>query len=302
MRFRRFGMSLLMGLMLMLGAFGARLAVTSAQIEPWTCDVPARSAPVASPAAETSPAAGEVIPFPENPGTLMVFAAASLTDAFTEVETTLETANPGLDIVNNFAGSQALVTQLTEGAPADVAAFASNSAMKDATEAGVVTAEAQPFVENVLTIVVPADNPAGITSAADLAKPGVKLVLAQEEVPVGGYSRDSICNMGADTATYGDDFVTKVAGNVVSEEDNVRSVLSKVDFGEADAGIVYASDVKAADNVATVEIPEAVNELATYPIAPVATGKQELAEAYISYILSPEGQAILGSYGFIPVE
>jgi molybdate transport system substrate-binding protein len=302
MKIRRFGMSLLFGLMLMLGAFGAGPAATSAQIDPWTCDAAAPAAPASPVAADASPAAVEAIPFPEDAGTLTVFAAASLTDAFDEVAATLEAANPGLDIVDNYAGSQALVTQLTEGAPADVAAFASNSAMKDATEAGVVTAEAQPFVENVLTIVVPADNPAGITSAADLAKPGIKLVLAQEEVPVGGYSRQSICNMGADTATYGDDFVTMVAGNVVSEEDNVRSVLSKVDLGEADAGIVYTSDVKAADNVMTVEIPEAVNELATYPIAPVASGNQDLAAAYISFILSPDGQAILESYGFIPVD
>jgi molybdate transport system substrate-binding protein len=302
MKIRRFGMSLLFGLMLMLGAFGAGPAATSAQIDPWTCDAAAPAAPASPVAADASPAAVEAIPFPEDAGPLTVFAAASLTDAFDEVAATLEAANPGLDIVNNYAGSQALVTQLTEAAPADVAAFASNSAMADATEAGVVTVEAQPFVENVLTIVVPADNPAGITSAADLAKPGIKLVLAQEEVPVGGYSRQSICNMGADTATYGDDFVTMVAGNVVSEEDNVRSVLSKVDLGEADAGIVYTSDVKAADNVMTVEIPEAVNELATYPIAPVASGNQDLAAAYISFILSPDGQAILESYGFIPVD
>jgi molybdate transport system substrate-binding protein len=302
MKIRRFGMSLLFGLMLMLGAFGAGPAATSAQIDPWTCDAAAPAAPASPVAADASPAAVEATPFPEDAGTLTVFAAASLTDAFDEVAATLEAANPGLDIVNNYAGSQALVTQLTEAAPADVAAFASNSAMADATEAGVVTVEAQPFVENVLTIVGPADNPAGITSAADLAKPGIKLVLAQEEVPVGGYSRQSICNMGADTATYGDDFVTMVAGNVVSEEDNVRSVLSKVDLGEADAGIVYTSDVKAADNVMTVEIPEAVNELATYPIAPVASGNQDLAAAYISFILSPDGQAILESYGFIPVD
>ncbi len=191
---------------------------------------------------------------------MTVFAAASLTDAFADVETTLEAANPGLDIVNNFAGSQALVTQFTEGAPADVAAFASNTAMTNAIEADVISGEPQTFAENVLTLVVPSDNPAGITSAADLANPGVKLVLAQEDVPVGGYSRESICNMAADTATYGDDFVANVAGNVVSEEDNVRAVLSKVALGEADAGIVYTSDVT--DDVVALEIPADVNELA----------------------------------------
>lgn len=300
MRFRRSGMSLLIGLMLMVSALAARPAVTTAQIEPWACEAPA-AAPAASPAAEESAeTAAEVVPFPENAGTVTIFAAASLTDAFTEVETTLEAANPGLDIVNNFAGSQALVTQLTEGAPADVAAFASNTAMSNAIEAGTVTAEPQTFVENLLTVVVPADNPAGISSAADLAKPGIKLVLAQEDVPVGGYSRESICNMAADTATYGDDFVANVAGNVVSEEDNVRAVLSKVALGEADAGIVYTSDVT--DDVVAIAIPETVNEIATYPIAPVAAGNQDAAAAYISYILSPDGQAILESYGFIPVD
>ena len=300
MRFRRSGMSLLIGLMLVVSALAARPAVTTAQIEPWACEAPA-AAPAASPAAEESAeTAAEVVPFPENAGTVTIFAAASLTDAFTEVETTLEAANPGLDIVNNFAGSQALVTQLTEGAPADVAAFASNTAMSNAIEAGTVTAEPQTFVENLLTVVVPADNPAGISSAADLAKPGIKLVLAQEDVPVGGYSRESICNMAADTATYGDDFVANVAGNVVSEEDNVRAVLSKVALGEADAGIVYTSDVT--DDVVAIAIPETVNEIATYPIAPVAAGNQDAAAAYISYILSPDGQAILESYGFIPVD
>ncbi len=298
MRFRRAGMSLLIWLMLVVAALVAHPLVTSAQIGPWTCE------PAASPAAEAtesaSPPAVAAVPFPEDAGTVTIFAAASLTDAFTEVETVLEVANPELDIVNNFAGSQALVTQLTEGAPADVAALAANTAMTNAIEANVISGEPQTFVENVLTLVVPADNPAGIESAADLAKPGIKLVIAQEDVPVGGYTRESICNMAADTATYGDDFVTAVAGNVVSQEENVRAVLSKVALGEADAGIVYTSDVT--NDVVAIEIPEAVNELASYPIAPVAGGNQDAATAYISFILSPDGQAILESYGFIPVD
>lgn len=300
MRVRRSGVGLLLGLIVLLAVFGARPVDASAQIDAWDCAAATPAATASHIAASPSPI--EAIPFPENAGTVTVFAAASLTDAFDDIATTLEAANPGLDIVNNYAGSQLLVTQLTQGAPADVAALASNSAMGDAIENGVVTAEPRTFVENRLTIVVPADNPAGIASAADLAKPGVKLVLAQEAVPVGGYARASLCTMAADSATYGDDFVADVAGNVVSEEDNVRSVLSKVALGEADAGIVYTSDVKSADNVLTIEIPAAVNELATYPIAPVAAGNQELAEAYISFILSAEGQAILESYGFIPVD
>ena len=293
----RFGMVLLLGATLAFGVFGVPPTAISAQLDPWTCD-PAASR--ASTAVAASPIPVEPIPFPENPGTLTVFAAASLTDAFGEIEQTLETANPGLDIVDNFAGSQALVTQLNEGAPADVAALASNSAMADAIEAGVVNAAPNTFVQNQLTIVVPSDNPAEITTASDLARPGIKLVLAQEEVPVGQYSRLSLCAMQANPAVYGDDFVTKVAANIVSLEGNVRSVLSKVALGEADAGIVYTSDVTA--DVLSIEIPPDVNQLATYPIAPVATGNQELAEAYIAFVLSPEGQAILASYGFIPVD
>jgi len=296
MRIGRFGFSMLLALMLIIGAAGVWPSRALAQIDPWSCDT-ATPAPNATPAASPTPV--EVIPFPENPGTLTVFAAASLTDAFDEIATNLEAANPGLDIVQNFAGSQALVTQLIEGAPADVAAFASNSAMTDALDAGAVTAEPVKFVENWLTIVVPSDNPAGIASPVDLAKPGVKLVLAQESVPVGGYSRASICKMGADPAAYGDDFVAGVAANVVSLENNVRSVLSKVALGEADAGIVYTSDVTS--DVEQIAIPPDVNMLASYPIAPVASGNQALAGAYISYLLSPEGQAILASYGFIPV-
>ncbi|MCO5223140.1 MAG: molybdate ABC transporter substrate-binding protein [Thermomicrobiales bacterium] len=300
---RRSGLSLLLGLVLLLSAFGIQSpSIVVAQIDPWTCEAPA-AAPAASPeeeAAEASPVAVEVVPFPEDAGTVTVFAAASLTDAFAEIERNLEEANPGLDIVNNFAGSQALVTQLIEGAPADVAAFASNTAMNNAIEGEVIADEPQTFVENLLTVVVPSDNPAGITSAADLANDGIKLVLAQEDVPVGGYSRESICNMAADTATYGDDFLAAVAGNVVSQEDNVRAVLTKVALGEADAGIVYTSDVT--EDVISILIPEEVNELATYPIAPVVGGNAEISEAYISYILSPEGQDVLANYGFIPVD
>lgn len=295
MNVSRVGLSFLISLCLL---FGAMPATTSAQVELWTCDAATPAPPSGTTAA--SPIPVEPIPFPENPGTLTVFAAASLTDAFAEIEQTLEAANPGLDIVNNFAGSQALVTQLKEGAPADVAAFASNSAMKDATEAGVVTVAPKTFVQNLLTIVVPSDNPAGITSAADLAKPGIKLVLAQEEVPVGKYSRQSLCAMNSDSAIYGEDFIDHVTGNIVSLEDNVRSVLSKVALGEADAGIVYTSDVT--PDVISIDIPADVNQLATYPIAPVAEGNQNLAEAYISYVLSADGQATLAKYGFIPVD
>jgi molybdate transport system substrate-binding protein len=159
-----------------------------------------------------------------------------------------------------------------------------------------------PFVHNLLAIVTPADNPAGIDAPADLGNPNLRLVLAQPEVPVGRYSREAICKMGGDSAAFGDDFVDRVAANIVSEEEDVRDVLAKVQFGEADAGIVYVSDAHSAgDDVRVIPIPDDFNVVATYPIAAVTGGNQDLAAAFIAYVLSPEGQAILSAYGFEPI-
>jgi molybdate transport system substrate-binding protein len=240
----------------------------------------------AAPAAAASPSSGAQIAatpatmeaeFPEAGGNLTVFAAASLTDAFGQVETDLEAAHPGLTITYNFAGSQALVTQLQEGAKADVFASANNAQMKAAIDNGSISGEPEPFVRNRLAVVVPADNPAGIDSPADLGQDGLKLVLAQAEVPVGKYARESLCKMGQDSATFGDDFVNSVAANIVSEEEDVRDVLAKVELGEADAGIVYVSDANAGkDQVKLIEIPSGVNVIATYPIADVTGGNEEL--------------------------
>jgi molybdate transport system substrate-binding protein len=230
-----------------------------------------------------------------------VFAAASLTASFEQIATDLEAANLGLEITYNFAGSQALVTQLTEGAEADVFASASNGQMKNAVEAGVIDGSPVVFTQNRLAVVVPADNPAGIASFADLAG-DLDLVLALPDVPVGQYARQSICTAGQDTAAYGDGFVDSVAANVVSEEDNVKAVLTKVSLGEADAGIVYTTDITAdvADSVTIIEVPAEVNVVAKYPIAPVVEGDAALAAAFISYITGDEGQATLQEFGFEP--
>jgi len=265
---------------------------------------PAASA-VATPQAEATPTVASpatAIAFPEEGGSLTVFAAASLTDAFNEIASVLTDRTPGLSITFNFGGSQALVTQLEQGAAADVFASANLRQMEVAQSKGLIDGEPVIVVRNRLVIVAPASNPAGIASPADLARPGVKLVLAQPDVPVGEYARESLCRMAADPATYGPDFVSRVAANVVSEEDNVRAVLTKVQLGEADAGIVYASDVTpdTAADVQTIAIPDPVNVVASYPIAPVAGGNRALADAFISYVLSPEGQAILQRYGFEP--
>lgn len=276
------------------GMAGSAVAQSTIECEPASSS----SAPAASPAAATVPEAS----FPES-GELNVFAAASLTESFTQIGDDIMAAHPGITITFNFAGSQELATQIGQGAPADVFASANNTQMQVAIDAGTIDGEPQTFTRNRLAIVVPADNPAGIESPADLAQDDLRLVLAQPEVPVGRYSAQAICAMGEDAATYGDGFVDSVGANVVSQEEDVRAVLTKVQLGEADAGIVYVSDITAdvAGDVSIVEIPEDVNVIATYPIAPVAGGNTELAEAFITYVLGPEGQSTLEDYGFTPL-
>jgi len=233
--------------------------------------------------------------------TLNVFAAASLTDAFTEIGKNFEAANPGVTITFNFAGSQALRTQIEEGAPADVFASASGKEM-DTLVAGAHVAQGTPqiFLNNKLVVILPADNAAGLNSLEDLANSGVKIVLAAEEVPVGNYARQSLDLMNA---SFGADFKDKVLANVVSNEDNVKQVVAKVQLGEADAGIVYTSDAVAAPELQTIEIPNELNVIAKYPIAPLTkSANADLAEAFIAYVLSPESDAILQKWGFAPAE
>jgi molybdate transport system substrate-binding protein len=230
---------------------------------------------------------------------LNVFAAASLTDAFTEIGKNFEAANPGVTVTFNFAGSQALRTQIEEGAPADIFASASGKEM-DTTVAGKFVADGTPkvFLNNKLVLILPADNPAGVTKLEDLAKPGLKLVLAAEEVPVGSYARQSLDLMNG---SFGTDFKDKVLANVVSNEDNVKQVVFKVQLGEADAGIVYTSDAVAAPDLKTVEIPAELNVIAKYPIAPlVKSANADLATAFVDYVMSTDGQAVLAKWGFAP--
>jgi molybdate transport system substrate-binding protein len=271
----------------------------SAQPAGWECLSPAAvdATPVGTPvAAEHDPVA-----FPAEGGNLTVFAAASLTDAFEAIEQELEATTPNLSITYNFGGSQALVTQLEEGAQADVFASANAAQMDAAITADLVGSEPLSFARNRLAIVTPAGNPAGIQTAADLGKEGILLVLAQPEVPAGQYARESVCLMAADTSTYGSDLVARVAANVVSEEEDVRDVLAKVALGEADAGIVYVSDaVAAGDQVNVVDIPDAVNVIATYPVAVLVGADEALGSAFVAYLVSEEGEAVLERYGFQP--
>jgi len=269
-----------------------------------TCAILARllclSLLLAALAACSAPPAGAPTVAP--PATLTVFAAASLTESFGELGQLFEARRPDVTVVFNFAGSQQLVQQLAQGAPADVFASANNRQMQAAVETGRVDAASpQPFVHNRLVLVTPADNRAGLASFADLARPGLKLVLAAPEVPAGQYAQEFLELAGQDP-TLGADFVAGVTQNIVSYEENVRAVLSKVALGEADAGIVYATDAASAgDAVRILPIPDTLNVVASYPLAPIANSAQaELAAQFIALVLSPEGQAVLARYGFDP--
>lgn len=286
------------------------IASPSASISVAAAAAAAIDCPAATPAAATaatgtaksaSPVAAIDATFPAGGGELTVFAAASLTDAFHEVKVDLEAKYPNLKITYQTAGSQELVTQLAEGARADVLATANTTTMKAAVDGGLISGPSLPFTGNHLVIVTPNDNPAGITSFDDLAKSGVKLVVAGPTVPAGKYAQQAICTYAsANTAPAG--FVDAIDGNVVSEENDVRSVLAKVQLGEADAGIVYASDAVAAGLAGTklnvIEFPQGVPTRASYPIAVVKGGNEDLAKAFIAYVLSPDGQKVLTHYGF----
>lgn len=246
--------------------------------------------------APSAPAATEA-PTAE-PVTLVVFAAASLTDAYAEIASAFQAANPGVTVSYNFAGSQTLLTQVQEGAEADVFAPASKKQMDVLVGSGAVTVEPKIQVKNKLTVVV-SSSAANLTKLEDLAAAGVKVVLAAKEVPAGDYALKILDSLNA---VYGTDFSAKVLANTVSYENSVKAVTAKVQLGEADAAIVYVTDASAAQ-LNTIMIPDENNQIASYPIAVLGASKNaEMAQKFVDFILSAEGQTILAKWGFLPGE
>jgi len=222
-------------------------------------------------------------------GPISVFAAASLTDSFNALGTSFQAANPAVTVKFNFAGTPTLVTQIEQGAPADVFASADTTNMDKLKGDGFTAGTPQVFARNKLEIVVAPGNPKRIATPADLAKPGVIYITEGPTVPAGKYALQAL----------------KTAGVTVtpkSLETDVKSVISKIELGEADAGIVYTTDVTAAGSkVEGVPIPDTDNVIATYPIVTVrATTTSAAANAFIAFVLSSAGQAKLQSFGFLP--
>jgi molybdate transport system substrate-binding protein len=238
---------------------------------------------------------------PRIQGEITIFSAASLTDAFKEMANQIAQANPSAKLTFNFAGSPTLRTQLAQGARADVFAAADEPNMEGAQRDGTISGEPQTFARNLLVVIVPANNRADINTLPDLAKAKVKLVLTNKDVPVGNYARQALEKMSREPG-FGKDFSTRVLGNLVSEETNVKQVASKVQLGEADVGIVYSTDVTPAIRLAVrvIGIPPEFNVIAKYPIAAVKGARNAGgARAFIEYVLSPAGQAVLARHGFL---
>jgi len=232
-------------------------------------------------------------------GAITVFAAASLREAF-EAAAPEFTKQSGVAVTFSFGGSDTLVTQIEQGAPADVFASANEAQMKIAAGAGLLEAPARTFARNHLVVIVPKDNPAKIGGLADLAKPGVRLVLAAATVPVGTYARAAFRKLNGRNG-YPSDFAGLVERNVVSNELDVKAVATKIALGEGDAGIVYATDVTPtiAGSVKSIAFPAGASPDAVYPVAALKSAPNPAgARAFVDFVMSPAGQAFLNARGF----
>lgn len=242
----------------------------------------------------------------ETPGetTLTVFTAASLTGAFTDIGKAFEAENENIKVEFDFDGSQALRTRVEQGANPDIFVSASTKHIKALQDGGFMDNDTvTPFLGNSLALVVPVDNPANITGLADLANPGVKLVIGTKDVPFGDYTRQMLEKMAADPE-YGEAYRDAVMANVITEETAVSNVMPKLILGEADAAIVYKSDVLKGDRdkLKRLDIPSEYNVMATYPLGILAESSHRAeAESFIAFVRGPDGSAILEEYGFDPI-
>jgi molybdate transport system substrate-binding protein len=250
------------------------------------------SSGAASSSTSTSPSAGAV--------ELTVLGAASLKGALEKAKTAYEAANPGTILTISTDSSSALEIQIEQGAPADVFLSADTTNPKKLVDKGLADGDPVTFAGNKLTVIVPTANPAGIKTPADLAKAGIKVIAAGDEVPITKYATQLVGNLARE-AGYPADFAGAYTANIASKEDNVKAVVAKIELGEGDAGIVYLTDAKASTKVTTVEVPDSANVPATYEgVVVKASRHAAAAKAFLDWFAGSDGQAILGGLGFLP--
>jgi molybdate transport system substrate-binding protein len=231
---------------------------------------------------------------------LLVLGAASLKSVLVEAAAAYEEANPGVTITVSTDSSATLATQVEQGAPADVFLSADTANPQRLVHGGFAPGPPVPFARNELTVIVPADNPAGLVSAMDLVRPGVKIVAAGDAAPITGYATQLVSNLARQTLAP-QLWPPAYEANVVSREDNVSAVLAKIELGEGDAAIVYATDALASSGVTTLPIPDGANVAATYAGVVVGSAAHPAeAAAFLDWLAGPPGEGILGRAGFLP--
>lgn len=231
---------------------------------------------------------------------LTIFGASSLTGVLARAKAAYEAAHPGTTLTISTDASSALETKIEQGAPADVFLSADITNPQKLIDRGFASSPAVDFANNKLTVIVPTSDPASIRTPADLAKGGVKIIAAGDAVPITRYANQLVANLARQPG-YPANFAAAYLANIVSKEDNVKAAVAKVELGEGDASIVYVTDAKASTKIATVAVPDAANVLATYAgVVVKASSNAAAAQAFLTWIAGPDGQAILSTFGFLP--
>jgi molybdate transport system substrate-binding protein len=255
------------------------------------------SAPSSTPA---TTAAGSAAGSASGNASLTILGAASLKGVLDQARTAWEAANPGSKLTISTDSSSALEAQIEQGAPADVFLSADTTNPAKLVARGLAAGNPIRFAGNELIVIVPTSNPARITTPADLAKPGLKIIAAGDGVPITAYAMKLVANLARQPG-YPSDFLAAYTSNIASKEDNVKAVVAKVVLGEGDAAIVYVTDAKAPTKVTTLPVPAEANVPATYAGVVVKdSANPDAARAFLDWLVGPQGQAILAGFGFLP--
>lgn len=270
-----------------LAALALAIAGCSNGSAPSATAPPSTSAQAASPVVSVSPA------------NITIYGAASLSAVLAKVKTRYEADNPGTVLTISTDSSSALETKIEQGAPADVFLSADKANAQKLSDKDLAEGSLVEFAGNLLTVIVPAGNPAGIKTPADLANKGIKVIAAGDTVPITKYANQLVANLARQPG-YPADFAAEYTANIVSKQDNVSAVVAQISLGEGDAAIVYVTDARTTTKVATIDVPAAANVPATYAgVVVKGTPDPDAAKAFLAWLAGPEGQAIVASFGFL---